>query len=186
MTQEDRIRWYFAIAEVISEASFDKSTKVGCVVVGPDKEIRAQGYNGFPRGVDDDNPRWHERPAKYDYVVHAEANAVANAARTGAKIKDCAAYVTHPPCCRCAALLANAGIRQVFWLEANEDLGERWRESFDRALEIFNAAGVSTCELLRSTSRTAYVECSDPVLASRIDNEIKRDEREKARKLPSP
>jgi len=148
MKHEDRLEWYFKIARTIAEASCDTSTKVGCIVVGPDKEIRAQGYNGFPRGVDDEDERWHKRPAKYDYVVHAEANAVANAARTGAQLKGCTAYVTAPPCCNCAGLLINAGVAKVVWPSFVEDgitsqsLTDRWRVSFRRALELFDAAGV--------------------------------------------
>lgn len=148
MKHEDRVRWYFKIARTIAEASCDRSTKVGCIVVGPDKEIRAQGYNGFPRGVDDEEEKWHERPAKYDYVIHAEANAVANAARTGANLKGCTAYVTAPPCCDCAGLLINAGISKVIWPSLGDDgitsktIDQRWKEKFQRALNLFEAAGV--------------------------------------------
>lgn len=150
MKWDDRLDWYFKIARTIAEASCDRSTKVGCIVVGPDKEIRAQGYNGFPRGVDDEDAKWHERPAKYDYVIHAEANAVANAARTGASLKGCSAYVTAPPCCGCAGLLINAGVERVIWPSIGNDgitsqsLTDRWRLSFQRALELFEAAGVAT------------------------------------------
>lgn len=148
MKYEDRLAWYFKIARTIAEASCDKSTKVGCIVVGPDKEIRAQGYNGFPRGVNDEDEKWHERPAKYDYVIHAEANAVANAARTGASLKGCTAYVTAPPCCNCAGLLINAGISKVVWPSLGNDgitsqsLSDRWQVSFQRALNLFEAGGV--------------------------------------------
>lgn len=148
MKSVDRAYWYFKIARTIAEASCDRSTKVGCIVVGPDKEIRAQGYNGFPRGVNDEDEKWHERPAKYDYVIHAEANAVANAARTGASLKGCSAYVTAPPCCNCAGLLINAGISRVYWPDPSDDgitsqsLTDRWKVSFERAIELFGAAGV--------------------------------------------
>jgi dCMP deaminase len=150
MNATDRIDWYLKIARTIAEASSDRSTKVGCIVVGPDKEIRAQGYNGFPRGVDDENDEWHERPAKYDFVVHAEANAVANAARTGTSLKGCTAYVTAPPCCDCAGLLINAGISKVVWPSIVDDgitsttLNDRWQEKFQRALQLFRAAGMIT------------------------------------------
>lgn len=81
-------------------------------MVGPGREIRATGYNGLPRGVNDD-PRRMERPAKYLWTVHAEANAVAHAARTGASLLGCTAYVTHEPCAQCAALLINAGVAEI-------------------------------------------------------------------------
>ena len=139
-----RVIWFFKIAETIAEASPDRSTKVGCIIVGPDYEIRAQGYNGFPRGFDDERTEYHERPFKYDLVVHAEANAIANAARTGVCLKGCVAYVTHPPCCHCASLLVNSGVSRVVWRPGGEDFQGRWKRSNDIALDIFLRSGVET------------------------------------------
>lgn len=56
--------------------------KTGAIVVGPDREIRATGYNGLVRGVNDDIPERMERPTKYDFFEHAERNAVYNACLT--------------------------------------------------------------------------------------------------------
>lgn len=102
--------YFLNIAQLIAGKSKDTSTKVGCVVVGPDNEIRATGYNGLPRGVDDDRPERFERPAKYLWTSHAEENAVAQAARVGMRLKGCKAYVTHYPCARCTRSLIQAGI----------------------------------------------------------------------------
>ena len=65
----------------VAEWSKDRSTKVGCVVIGPDREVRSMGYNGFPRGINDEIERRHARPDKY--TEHAERNAIYNAARVG-------------------------------------------------------------------------------------------------------
>ena len=70
---------FMDLARLVAGWSKDTSTKVGCVIIGPDKEIRSTGYNGFPRGVDDTIPAGHERPAKYDFTEHAERNAIYNA-----------------------------------------------------------------------------------------------------------
>jgi len=67
---------FMNLARHISEWSKDRSTKVGVVIVGPENEVRALGYNGFPRGIDDDAPDRHERPEKYLWVEHAERNAI--------------------------------------------------------------------------------------------------------------
>ena len=48
---------FIELAKHISLWSKDPSTKVGCVVVGEDREIRSTGFNGFPRGIDDDDER---------------------------------------------------------------------------------------------------------------------------------
>jgi dCMP deaminase len=83
MSWED---YFMDLACKIAERSKDPSTKVGCVVVTEDKVIAATGYNGIPRGVEDKHERM-ERPAKYLWTAHAEENAVAHAARVGARLK---------------------------------------------------------------------------------------------------
>lgn len=110
----DWVEYFLDIAETVSRKSKDPSTKVGCVVVGDGNSIVSTGYNSFARGVHDrpDNPRW-ERPAKYKWVVHAELNALLNAARTGARTEGCTAIVQVHPCSQCANALVNAGIKQV-------------------------------------------------------------------------
>ena len=104
--------YFIKLADVVAEKSKDRSTKVGVVVVGPDREIRSTGYNGFPRGINDDIDERHERPAKYDWTEHAERNAVYNAARMGQSLKDCTMYFNWEPCpcVDCARAIIQAGI----------------------------------------------------------------------------
>lgn len=90
------------------------STKVGAVLVGPDKEVRLTGYNGPPRGVLD-LPERRERPTKYLFAAHAEANLIAFAAREGIHTKDCTVYVTHSCCCDCMRLLIQAGVKRIVY-----------------------------------------------------------------------
>ena len=96
---------FLNLATHISGWSKDPSTKVGCVVVGPDREIRSTGFNGFPRGIADTDERLSDRDLKYPLICHAEENAIMRAARSGLALKDCTAYVTWPPCTRCARSL---------------------------------------------------------------------------------
>lgn len=88
------------------------STQVGAVLVGPEREVRLTAYNGPPKGVRDSEAR-RERPTKYLYASHAEANLVAFAAREGISTKDCTVYVTHYPCSACARTLIQAGIAKI-------------------------------------------------------------------------
>ena len=74
---------FLKLATHISEWSKDPSTKVGCVVVGPDREIRSTGFNGFPRGIQDSDERLTNRDLKYPLICHAEENAIMHAARIG-------------------------------------------------------------------------------------------------------
>ncbi len=131
----------------ISNWSKDPSTKVGCVVVGADREIRSTGFNGFPRGIEDSLERLEDREMKYPLICHAEENAIMHAARIGISLKDCVAYVTWPPCTRCARSLIQAGVVEVVFPKDIE-IPERWVEDFDRSLSMMKEAGV----LARSAS----------------------------------
>ena len=115
---------------------------MGCVVVGPDREIRSTGFNGFPRGIEDTADRLEDRARKYPLICHAEENAIMHAARIGISLKDCVAYVTWPPCTRCARSLVQAGVREVV-VPAGLEIPDRWREDFDMSMAMFKEAGVS-------------------------------------------
>lgn len=109
-------RFFIAMAELVSTKSKDPSTKVGAVVVGPGNEIITTGFNGFPRGVNEvDHPDRWKRPIKYDYVVHAEANCVANAARIGVSLLNATLYMNFEPspCTHCTGMVTQAGISRI-------------------------------------------------------------------------
>lgn len=88
------------------------STKVGAALIGPEGEVRLTGYNGPPRGVKDSSDRF-ERPVKYLFASHAEANLIAFAAREGIRTKGSRVYCTHFPCAACARTMIQAGIVEV-------------------------------------------------------------------------
>jgi dCMP deaminase len=127
-----------SMAELVASKSKDPSTKVGCVVVTEDTVVAATGYNGLPRGVTDKSERM-ERPAKYLWTSHAEENAVAQAARVGAKLKGGTAFVTHHPCSRCARSLIQAGVTSVVIGHGTTSMPD---EEFDVARAMFVEAGV--------------------------------------------
>ncbi len=105
--------YFMATAALIASRSNCERLNVGCVIVtGGDRRNRivAAGYNGWLPGTPHvsrvrDN---HEQA-----TVHAEQNAVADAARRGSSLDGCTAYVTHYPCINCAKILAAAGIAEV-------------------------------------------------------------------------
>ena len=133
---------FIGLAQHISTWSKDPSTKVGCVVVGEDREIRSTGFNGFPRGINDDEERVMDREKKYPLICHAEENAIMHAARIGVSLKDSTAYVTWPPCSRCARSLIQAGIREIVYPETGK-IPERWIEDFTISDSMLNEAGVA-------------------------------------------
>lgn len=62
--------YFCKLAEHVKEKSKDRSTKCGCVIASPDHSVLSVGFNGFPRGVNDDIESRHERPVKYSYTEH--------------------------------------------------------------------------------------------------------------------
>ena len=135
-------RRFLELASHISTWSKDPSTKVGCVVVGEDREIRSTGFNGFPRGIEDDAERLEDRAQKYPLICHAEENAIMHAARIGISLKGNVAYVTWPPCSRCTRALMQAGVSEVVY-PAGTDIPERWEEDLEIALGMMEEAGIS-------------------------------------------
>ena len=97
--------------------SKDPSSKVGSVVVSADRRPLSYGFNGFPDGIEDDE-RLFDREVKYEHVIHAELNAIMNAAKVGTKIGGETLYLYElPPCHRCAAHILQAGIGHVTMIE---------------------------------------------------------------------
>ena len=135
-------RRFLDLASHISTWSKDPSTKVGCVVVGEDREIRSTGFNGFPRGIEDDAERLADREQKYPLICHAEENAIMHAARTGVSLKGNIAYVTWPPCTRCTRSLIQAGVSEVVY-PADIEIPERWTEDFGIAMGMMQEAGIT-------------------------------------------
>ena len=143
-------RRFMELAFMVASWSKDPSTKTGVVVVGPDREIRATGYNGLVRGVDDNIPERMERPTKYDFFEHAERNAVYNACLTGTSLKGCIMYATHAPCTDCARAIIQAGIKTVITnkvvIDENTPKGT-WRDKLEYSAQMFKEAGVEYIEL---------------------------------------
>ena len=139
------VEYFYNIAEQVKEKSKDERTKIGAVIVGKDKEIVSTGYNSFPRGIDDWKADRQERPEKYFWFEHAERNAIYNAARIGVSTKGCTMYLTCGiPCADCARGIINAGITRIFIVRgASGATSEKWIESAERSMEMFEEAGVN-------------------------------------------
>ncbi|MFW6243349.1 MAG: deoxycytidylate deaminase [bacterium] len=134
---------FMALADHVSEWSKDKSTKVGAVIVNKsDLNPISIGYNGFPKGIVDDINERHERPLKYEYSVHAEQNAIANAAKNGQTTKECSIYVNFYPCSRCAGLIVNAGIIKVYCKNKPDFNNERWGDIWKISDSILREANI--------------------------------------------
>lgn len=134
---------FIEMAELVSTWSKDPSTKCGAVVVRPDKTIASVGFNGFPMGTSDASEFYENRDLKYSRVVHAEVNAVIHAREP---LHGYTIY-TWPSgfsgsCDRCAAVIIQAGIRRLVHIRGESDFASRWREAGERALQMYEEAGV--------------------------------------------
>ncbi|MBP7006440.1 MAG: dCMP deaminase family protein [Candidatus Pacebacteria bacterium] len=107
---------FMRMAHVISERSKDPSTQAGAVVVDAMNVVVGVGYNGFPRGIQNDDLPWDKSgeldETKYAYVCHAEENAIYNANNS---TKGCKIYCTLFPCNECAKTLIQNGIKEVIY-----------------------------------------------------------------------
>lgn len=112
---KDWDQFFIEMAMHVATKSKDPSTKVGCVIVGEGNVILSVGFNGFPRGVNEHMPERWERPGKYSWICHAEANAVFNAARHGIKLQGARAYLNWDPrpCATCTQALIQSGVVEI-------------------------------------------------------------------------
>ncbi len=112
-------------------------TKVGCVVLGDAFQVLATGWNGAPRNsTADHDERSAERETRLDWTVHAEANAIANAARSGTSVEGGTLICTLMPCMTCAKLVVQAGVKRVLCPEPGADT-ERWAAEFTLTRALF-------------------------------------------------
>jgi dCMP deaminase len=126
---------FLELARFVGEWSRDRSRKVGCVIVGSSREIRAIGYNGFPRGADDSADERYDRPAKYLWTEHAERNAIFQAARVGIQLEGCTMYLPWFPCMDCARAIVQSGIKRL--IAIRPDAGDpEWGAQFQAALAL--------------------------------------------------
>ncbi|MFQ5539308.1 MAG: cytidine/deoxycytidylate deaminase family protein [Candidatus Binatia bacterium] len=123
----DRLSWhqyFMTITRQVAERSTCNRAKVGAVIVR-DRNILATGYNGAPAGMphctDAGCLIYESRTPNGDIeencfrTIHAEINAIAQAAKNGSNIKDSTVYVTHTPCIHCLKVLVNTGITRVYY-----------------------------------------------------------------------
>lgn len=128
--------------------SKDTSTKLGAIIVGPDNEPVTNGYNNFPRGLNDDIVERYERPLKYRFMEHAERNAIYNAARHGASLKGCRLYVPQRPCTDCARAIIQTGIIEVIYHKEwpGNAIDTSWYEDQQLSLTMLKECGVKIRE----------------------------------------
>ncbi len=129
---------FLELAAQVAQWSRDPSKKVGAVVVRPDKTVASLGFNGFARGVADDDARYADKALKNEMVVHAEMNAILHAREP---LHGYALYIwPYHPCARCAASIIQSGIKTIYSFAGET---ENWKDTIDLAGSMFTEAGVT-------------------------------------------
>ena len=117
-----------------SQRSHDQETQCGCVLA-KDKRIISTGYNGFISDIDDSVlPR--TRPDKYPFMIHAEANAIYNAAKNGVSTSGSTCYVTAAPCLSCLQMLHQCGVSEIIFSDISTPKMEIFSENYNRVLGL--------------------------------------------------
>ena len=134
---------FLDLAELVSQWSKDPRTKVGAVIVRPDKTVTSLGFNGFPRGVEDTDSRYGDRDVKHRLIVHAEANAILHAREP---VYGHTLYVTPlHPCSSCTGLIVQSGVSRVVYRQLEDN--SVWTESFRFAARSLREAGVEVSRI---------------------------------------
>ncbi|MBQ9781612.1 MAG: dCMP deaminase family protein [Clostridia bacterium] len=140
-------KWTKRFAEMANyvgtwSSCYQENRQVGAVIV-KDKRIIATGYNGAPSGVQSCKDKGECLRKKLNipsgtrqetcYAVHAEQNAICQAAKMGASVEGATIFVTHQPCTICTKLIINAGIKKVIYNNGYPD---------DFSVQLLNEAGI--------------------------------------------
>jgi dCMP deaminase len=124
MSQQDRVTWdlyFMRIAQEVATRSTCDRKHVGAVIVR-DKNILATGYNGSIRGLGHCDEEGHMLEDGHCVrTIHAEANAIIQAAKHGTSIDGGSVYVTASPCWGCFKMIANAGLVKIAYGEFYRD-----------------------------------------------------------------
>lgn len=147
MAPTQRVDWHTYFMNIAREAA-TRSTcdrkHVGAVIVR-DRTILSTGYNGSIRGMPHCDDAGHMMDNNHCVgTIHAEANAIIQAARNGVNINGAELYTTASPCWNCFKLIANSGIRRIYY-------GEFYRD--ERSLQVASQAGIELVDL-RDASMT--------------------------------
>ena len=137
----ERLAWdayFMKIAQVVATRSTCQRKFVGAVVVR-DKTILSTGYNGSIRGMPHCIEVGHMMENDHCVAtIHAEANAIIQAAKNGVTIDGATVYVTASPCWNCFKQIANAGIRRICYSEFYRD---------ERIFEVAAKLGMELAEV---------------------------------------
>ena len=146
--RNDYIGWddyFMGVSLLAADRSKDPSTQVGACIVSDDNRILSTGYNGFPQGCSDDEFPWNRDESKgetkYNFVVHAELNAILNAG--GKSLVGSRIFVSLFPCHECAKAIIQSGVKEVVYLSDKYN----GTDSDNASKRMLNSAGVKLTKI---------------------------------------
>lgn len=146
----------------IAAKSRDSRTKIAAIIV-KDKRIVAEGYNGFPVGVDDFIEERYKKPLKYSFFEHGERNAIYDCAKRGVSSSGATLFSQGVPCVDCCRGIIQAGITEVVvhkqWQDYEKEFNhEKWIESAKISEEMFYEAGVKVRVFNQKIGRKGFLD----------------------------
>lgn len=135
---------FLDLAKHIAQWSKDPSSKVGAVIVRPDKSVCSVGFNGFPQSMPDTEILYTTREEKLSRVIHSEINALLFSREP---VKGYTMYVALMPCDRCFVTMVQAGIVRFVCPKPTEQQNERWGAAFEKTRQFARECGVELIEV---------------------------------------
>lgn len=139
------VKWderFLDVAKLVSQWSKDSGTRIGAVLVH-ERRILATGYNGIPAGIANDLVLHVDRSVKLAYTIHAEINALLNAAKYGISTNGTTIYVTADPCVDCCKALIQAGIKRIVVPQKLDfEFDKRWKGNLELARTLLSEVGM--------------------------------------------
>ena len=146
--RNDYISWddyFMGVSLLAADRSKDPSTQVGACIVSDDNRILSTGYKVFPQGCSDDEFPWNRDESKgetkYNFVVHAELNAILNAG--GKSLVGSRIFVSLFPCHECAKAIIQSGVKEVVYLSDKYN----GTVSDNASKRMLNSAGVKLTKI---------------------------------------
>jgi len=168
--------YFLEIAEVVAKRATCDRKHVGAVVVSPEHQILSTGYNGSPPGAphcDDVGHELKEMGGRQSCVrtIHAEANAIAQAARNGVRLSGATLYTTASPCYDCGKLIANTGIKKIVF---SEQYDSRYGMSGDVANFLYGCGVTIVSSTVDAPEQDLSIEDVKIVVKNVVDVERSR------------
>ena len=134
--------YFLWMAWIVSIKSKDPKCPVGAVITSQDHVVLSTGFNGFARGVFDDEKILAKASEKIKIVCHAEFNAIMNAARIGVSLQGASIFVTKFPCLACCNAIIQSGIKTIYTHDDSFWRSDPLDKNHSRKQKVLQQAGI--------------------------------------------